>query len=48
MSLEHQITSLSNNGFTEEVREGLKHRHSSAICGAVDEVLWFLAVFEDI
>ena len=48
MSLKHQITSFPNNGFTGEVRERGKHSHSSAICGAVDEVLWFLAVFENI
>lgn len=48
MSLKHQITSFPNNGFTGEVRERGKHWHSSAICGAVDEVSWFLAVFENI
>lgn len=46
--LKHQITSFSNNGFNGEVhRRGKKLWHSSAICGAADEVLWFLAVFED-
>lgn len=48
MSLKHQITSLPNNGFTGEVRERGKHWHSSVICGDVDEVLWFPAVFENI
>ena len=48
MSLKHQITSPPNNGFTGEVRERGKHGHSSAICGAADEVLWFLAEFENI
>lgn len=48
MSLKHQITSLPNNGFTGEVRERGKHWHSLVICGDVDEVLWFPAVFENI
>ena len=38
MSLKHQITSPPNNGFTGEVHERGKHGHSSAICGAADEV----------